>query len=167
MPENSPSGTDSVFSADYCAFTSWVPCTPKSPWLDYAAKIRVDPGGPPFKGPFFFILWSTLLPGQAPSMNVAHEHLHGLDRDRVIAVVEPVLRAHNVEGVELVWRTDRAGWVLELTVERPGSTLPGAGVTIDLCSEISRDLSAALDVADVIDARYSLQVGSPGLERAL
>ncbi|HEY6729056.1 MAG TPA: ribosome maturation factor RimP [Polyangiaceae bacterium] len=100
-------------------------------------------------------------------MNVAHEHLHGLDRDRVIAVVEPVLRAHNVDGVELVWRTDRAGWVLELTVERPGSTLPGAGVTIDLCSEISRDLSAALDVADVIDARYSLQVGSPGLERSL
>ncbi len=100
-------------------------------------------------------------------MNVAYEHLQGLDRDRVLAVVEPVLRAHNVEGVELVWRTDRQGWVLELTVERPGSTLPGAGVTIDLCSEISRDLSAALDVADVIQPRYSLQVGSPGLERAL
>lgn len=97
----------------------------------------------------------------------AYEHLQGLDRERVLSVVEPVLRAHNVEGVELVWRTDRAGWVLELTVERPGSTMPGAGVTIDLCSEISRDLSAALDVADVIEPRYSLQVGSPGLERAL
>lgn len=100
-------------------------------------------------------------------MNVAYEHLQGLDRDRLVAVVEPVLRAHNVEGVELIWRTDRAGWVLELTIERPGSTQPGAGVTIDLCSEISRDLSAALDVADVIEARYTLQVGSPGLERAL
>ena len=110
-------------------------------------------------------------------MNVAHEQfvhepfayerLQGLDRERVLAVVEPVLRAHGVEGVELVWRTDRAGWVLELTVERPGTTEPGAGVTIDLCSEISRDLSAALDVADVIEPRYSLQVGSPGLERAL
>lgn len=100
-------------------------------------------------------------------MNVAHEHLQGLDRDRLVAVVEPVLRAHNVEGVELLWRTDRAGWVLELTIERPGSTLPGAGITVDLCSDISRDLSAALDVADVITARYSLLVGSPGLERAL
>ena len=100
-------------------------------------------------------------------MNVAHEQLQGLDRERVLAVVEPVLRAHQVDGVELIWRTDRSGWVLELTIERAGSTEPGAGVTIDLCSEISRDLSAALDVADVIQPRYSLQVGSPGLERAL
>jgi len=100
-------------------------------------------------------------------MNVAHEQLQGLDRERVLAVVEPVLRAHQVDGVELVWRTDRSGWVLELTIERAGSTEPGAGVTIDLCSEISRDLSAALDVADIIEPRYSLQVGSPGLERAL
>jgi len=66
-----------------------------------------------------------------------------------------------------VWRTDRSGWLLEVTVERPDSTIPGAGVTVDLCSEISRDLSAALDVADVIQQRYRLEVGSPGLERAL
>jgi ribosome maturation factor RimP len=98
---------------------------------------------------------------------VAHEKLTGLDRDRVIAAVEPVLRAHGVEAVELVWKTDRGGWLLELTIERPDSRLPGAGVTIDLCSDISRDLSAALDVADVIPHAYRLEVGSPGLDRAL
>jgi ribosome maturation factor RimP len=38
---------------------------------------------------------------------------------------------------------------------------------VDLCGEISRDLSAALDVADVIRPRYRLEVGSPGLDRAL
>jgi len=100
-------------------------------------------------------------------MNVAHEQLQGLDRDRILAVVEPVLRAHRVEGVELLWRTDRAGWVLELTIERPESQLPGAGISVDLCTEISRDLSRALDVADVIEPSYSLMVGSPGLDRAL
>jgi len=78
-------------------------------------------------------------------MSIAHEKLAGLDRECVLGAVLPVLRAHRVEGVELVWRTDRGGWVLELTVERPDSRLPGAGVTIDLCSEISRDISAALD----------------------
>jgi ribosome maturation factor RimP len=57
--------------------------------------------------------------------------------------------------------------VLEITVEQPGSTEPGAGVTLDLCSDISRDLSTALDVADCIKQRYRLEVGSPGLERAL
>ncbi len=100
-------------------------------------------------------------------MSVAHTRLPGLDEERVLAVVNPVLRAHGVEGVELIWRTDRGGWVLQLTVERPDTRIPGEGVTIDLCSEISRDLSAALDVAEVITARYHLEVGSPGLERAL
>jgi ribosome maturation factor RimP len=96
-----------------------------------------------------------------------HDKLPGLDRDRVLAAIEPVLRAHNVEGVELRWRTDHAGWLLELTIERPGSRIPGDGVTVDLCGEISRDISAALDVADVIGPSYRLEVGSPGLDRAL
>lgn len=100
-------------------------------------------------------------------MSVAHEKLHGLDRERVLAVVEPVLRAHGVEGVELVWRTERGQWVLVVTVERPDSRIPGEGITLDVCSEISRDLSAALDVADVIPQHYRLEVGSPGVERAL
>ncbi|HEX9621979.1 MAG TPA: ribosome maturation factor RimP [Polyangiaceae bacterium] len=100
-------------------------------------------------------------------MLVAHEKLLGLDRERVLAAVLPVLRAHHVEGVELLWRTDRDGRVLELTVEHPTARRPGEGITVELCSEISRDLSTALDVADVIPGSYRLEVGSPGLERAL
>lgn len=100
-------------------------------------------------------------------MKLAHESLKGLDRDRIVTVVEPILAAHGVDGVELVWRSDSRGWVLYLTVEKPGTTEPGAGVTLDLCAEISRDLSAALDVADVVPARYRLEVGSPGLDRPL
>jgi ribosome maturation factor RimP len=98
---------------------------------------------------------------------VAHERLPGLDRERVLAAVEPVLRAHGVEAVELVWRTDRSGWLLELTIERPEARIPGEGVTIDLCTDVSRDLSAALDVAGVLTHAYRLEVGSPGLDRAL
>jgi len=72
-----------------------------------------------------------------------------------------------VDCVELVWRSDRGERVLEVTVEQPGSTEPGAGVTLELCTDVSRDLSAALDVADCISQRYRLEVGSPGLERGL
>ena len=100
-------------------------------------------------------------------MQLAHEQLKGLDRARVHSVIEPVLRAHAVDAVELLWRSDSRGWVLYLTVERPGATEPGAGVTLDLCAEISRDLSTALDVEGVIDGRYRLEVGSPGVERTL
>jgi ribosome maturation factor RimP len=99
--------------------------------------------------------------------SIAHVKLDGLDRERVLEAVLPVLRAHAVEAVELVWKTDRSGWLLELTLERPEARLPGEGVTIDLCSEISRDLSAALDVSEAISHRYRLEVGSPGLERRL
>jgi ribosome maturation factor RimP len=100
-------------------------------------------------------------------MKIAHEKLNGLDRDRVVTAIAPVLAAHGVDCVELVWRSDRGERVLELTIERPGSTEPGAGVTLDLCTDVSRDLSTALDVADCIAQRYRLEVGSPGLERAL
>jgi ribosome maturation factor RimP len=100
-------------------------------------------------------------------MTIAHENLPGLDRERVLAAVLPILAAHRVDAVELHFKTDRSGWVLELTLEKPGERMPGAGITVDLCSEISRELSTALDVADCIPHRYRLEVGSPGVERAL
>jgi ribosome maturation factor RimP len=100
-------------------------------------------------------------------MNVSYEKIPGLDRERLHAAIEPVLTAHGVECVELVWRTDRGGWLLEISIERADARVPGVGVTIDLCADISRDLSAALDVADCIPHRYTLEVGSPGVERAL
>jgi ribosome maturation factor RimP len=109
-------------------------------------------------------------------MNVSYEKIPGIDREKLHAAVGPVLAAHGVECVECIWRTDRSGWVLEISVERSerdtssapaGSGVPGYGVTIDLCADISRDLSAALDVADCIPHRYTLEVGSPGVERAL
>jgi len=100
-------------------------------------------------------------------MNVSYEKIPGLDRERLHAAIEPVLTAHGVECVELVWRTDRGGWLLEISIERADARTPGVGVTIDLCADISRDLSAALDVADCIPHRYTLEVGSPGVERAL
>lgn len=100
-------------------------------------------------------------------MSIAFVKLPGLPSERILALVEPVLRAHRVEGVELMWRSDRQGWLLELTIEQPEATVTGTGITVDLCSEISRDLSAALDVSDLIGPRYRLEVGSPGVERAL
>jgi ribosome maturation factor RimP len=85
----------------------------------------------------------------------------------VLAAVTPVLSTHQLDAVELVWRTDRGGWVLELTLERPGSRIPGEGITLDLCTDISREVSAALDASDAIPGRYRLEVGSPGVERSL
>ena len=100
-------------------------------------------------------------------MTIAHEKLPGLDRERVLAAVEPILAAHRVDGVELTFKTDAGGWVLSLTIEKQGERMPGAGINLDLCSDISREIAAALDVSDCIPQRYRLEVGSPGVERSL
>jgi ribosome maturation factor RimP len=100
-------------------------------------------------------------------MQVAYEKLNGIDRDRLHAVLEPVLLAHGVEAIELTWQTDDKGWLLSLTIEKPGHSWPGEGVTVDLCADISRDLSVSLDVMGIMPHKYRLEVGSPGLERSL
>lgn len=97
----------------------------------------------------------------------AFEKLPGLPRDRIIEAIAPVLRSHGLAGVELVWRTDGQGRVLQVTIESADGAEPGEGVTLDVCSKVSRDLSTALDVLELIDGKYRLEVGSPGLERRL
>lgn len=41
------------------------------------------------------------------------------------------------------------------------------GVTVDDCSKVSRQISAMLDVEDLIQGRYHLEVSSPGINRPL
>ena len=41
------------------------------------------------------------------------------------------------------------------------------GVTVDNCAEVSHQLSAVLDVEDLLATAYALEVSSPGLERPL
>jgi ribosome maturation factor RimP len=95
-----------------------------------------------------------------------------LDRTRVDAVVEPVVRAHGAEVVDLEFKSEPGGWVLRVFVEKLGSAdanadTRDAAVDLDLCSGVARDLSPALDVADVIPHRYHLEISSPGVERPL
>ncbi len=41
------------------------------------------------------------------------------------------------------------------------------GVSIDECAKVSRQISAVLDVEDVIPGKYRLEVSSPGMDRLL
>ncbi|WP_448566083.1 ribosome maturation factor RimP [Thalassotalea ganghwensis] len=41
------------------------------------------------------------------------------------------------------------------------------GITVDDCAEVSRQVSALLDVEDPISTEYNLEVSSPGLDRPL
>ncbi|MGD0675236.1 MAG: ribosome maturation factor RimP [Polyangiaceae bacterium] len=98
--------------------------------------------------------------------------LHGIDRDALLRVVAPIVHAHGAEVVDAEFRPERGGWVLRLYVEKQGSaeglwSTRDAAVDLELCAGVSRDLSPALDVAELIPHPYHLEVSSPGVERPL
>ncbi|WP_044247906.1 ribosome maturation factor RimP [Chondromyces apiculatus] len=90
-----------------------------------------------------------------------------VDLARIREVIVPVLVAYGVELADAEWVTERSGWTLRVTIERLGAADLSGGVTLEDCAEVSRDVSAALDVADLISAAYNLEVSSPGLDRRL
>jgi ribosome maturation factor RimP len=94
-----------------------------------------------------------------------------VDRERLSAVIGPVVRAHGAELVDVELKNE-AGWILRVYVEKLGASAERmstkqAAIDLDLCSSIAKDLSPALDVADPIPHRYHLEVSSPGVERSL
>jgi ribosome maturation factor RimP len=98
--------------------------------------------------------------------------LNGIDRGALMRVTEPIVRAHGGEVVDVEFRREPPGWILRLYVEKHGATekqlsVRDAAVDLALCAGISRDLSTALDVADLIPHAYHLEVSSPGVERRL
>jgi len=87
-------------------------------------------------------------------------------------VAEPIVRAHGGEVVDVEFRREPVGWILRLYVEKNGATekqmsVRDAAVDLSLCAGVSRDLSPALDIADLVPHAYHLEVSSPGVERRL
>jgi ribosome maturation factor RimP len=77
---------------------------------------------------------------------------------RVAVLAEPVLDSM---GFRLV-RVRMFGSTLQIMAERPDGTF-----TIDDCETFSKAFSPMLDVADIISAKYQLEISSPGIDRPL
>jgi len=80
---------------------------------------------------------------------------------RIRAFAEELLSSMGMELVEVQFRREGHGWVLRLFIDGE------EGVTLEHCSMVSREISAYLDVEDLIEQSYHLEVSSPGLERPL
>ena len=81
--------------------------------------------------------------------------------EKIRALAEGFLPSMGLELAEGQFRREGHGWVLRLFIDREG------GVTLEDCSMVSREISAYLDVEDLIEQAYHLEVSSPGLERPL
>lgn len=77
-------------------------------------------------------------------------------------LIEPTLNAMGYELVRVVV-SGRHRPQLQVMAERRD----GRPMTVEDCAEISRALSAKLDVEDPIAGPYTLEVSSPGIDRPL
>ncbi len=92
---------------------------------------------------------------------------------KLIQIIEPVLAQSGFELVDVRLILEQGGWVLRVQVDRPleGVTdlteVPSERVDLTDCTNITRELAAALDVEDPIPQAYALEVSSPGIDRPL
>ena len=70
------------------------------------------------------------------------------------------------EFVDLDWAGSSVRPVLRLRVDKCDS-VPGRGVTVEDCAQISRELEPWLDSHESLSERYVLEVSSPGVDRPL
>jgi len=81
--------------------------------------------------------------------------------ERAREIILPPVEAAGYELVDVQWKHEQGGWVLRVMVDKPG------GVGHADCERVSREVSVVLDVHDVINHAYILEVSSPGLDRPL
>jgi ribosome maturation factor RimP len=76
--------------------------------------------------------------------------------------------AAEVHDLELYDVTlSRGSNLVRVYVKKPGKPVPGEGVTIDQCAEVSRYIEALVDAEESYPERYTMEVSTPGIERAL
>lgn len=80
---------------------------------------------------------------------------------RLRTLLEPVVIDLGLELEEVQFRRETSGWVLRLIIDKE------EGVSLDDCAEVSREVGRLLEVENLIEHSYRLEVSSPGLERPL
>lgn len=73
----------------------------------------------------------------------------------------PILEDGRLDLVEIEFKPAGKRWLVRVYIDKTG------GIAINDCEYVSRELSRRLDVDDIIDHPYTLEVSSPGLTRRL
>ena len=82
-------------------------------------------------------------------------------REQLMALIEPAVVALGYELADVELNLGRGRGLLRLFIDAE------AGITLDDCERVSRQISGLLDVEDPIPGDYNLEVSSPGLDRKL
>jgi ribosome maturation factor RimP len=80
---------------------------------------------------------------------------------RIFDLVEPILLDMGFELIDVEYLSLDGRWILRLYIDKEG------GVAIDDCVRVSHELEDLIEVKDIINHEYVLEVSSPGLNRPL
>ena len=76
-------------------------------------------------------------------------------------LIAPVINSLDIQLWGCQFITGKHRSTLRIFIDKPN------GITIDDCTQVSREVSACLDVNDPIQSEYCLEVSSPGTPRPL
>lgn len=79
----------------------------------------------------------------------------------VTELVEPVVREEDLDLVDIEYKKEGQGWYLRIYIDKKG------GVTVDDCQKVSRRIEDMIEIDEIVNSAYMLEVSSPGLDRPL
>jgi ribosome maturation factor RimP len=80
---------------------------------------------------------------------------------QVTRIAGPILQESALELVDIEFQPLGRRWLLRIHIDKED------GVTLADCERVSREMDRLLDVEDIIDHPYVLEISSPGLTRRL
>ena len=87
---------------------------------------------------------------------------------QVRTIASRVAGMYGLEIFDVQFRREAGGMMLRVQIDRPGTAATAEdSVSVGDCAHVSRDLSAILDVEDIVPTAYILEVSSPGLDRPI
>lgn len=81
--------------------------------------------------------------------------------EKITALVTPIIEAQQLEFVDVEFKREGHINYLRIFIDKAD------GVTIDDCQKTSQECEVVLDVENIIQTQYVLEVSSPGLDRPL
>jgi ribosome maturation factor RimP len=82
-------------------------------------------------------------------------------RGKLTQIIEPIVDEMKFELVDVEYLSEHGRWVLRIYLDKEG------GITLDECARVSREVGDLIDVKDIVEHKYVLEVSSPGLNRPL
>jgi ribosome maturation factor RimP len=81
--------------------------------------------------------------------------------EKIAALILPLLEERQLELVEIEYQREGRDWFVRVFIDKPG------GVTLDDCADVSRDVDDLIEVEQLIEHAYRLEISSPGMDRPL